>query len=45
MDVFRVQFLLRQFEYQAGPAEAAGLAGMNVAWLSPEPASRPAGQG
>jgi hypothetical protein len=36
MDVFRVESLLRQFEYQAGLAEAAGLAGMNVPWLRTE---------
>jgi hypothetical protein len=33
MDVFRLESLLRQFEYQAGLAEAAGLTGTNVAWL------------
>ena len=36
MDVFRLESLLRQFEYEAGPAEAAGPAGMNVAWLRGE---------
>jgi hypothetical protein len=36
MDVFRLESLLRQFEYEAGPAEAAGQAGMNVAWLRTE---------
>jgi hypothetical protein len=36
MDVFRIESLLRQFEYQAGLAEAAGLASMNVAWLRTE---------
>jgi hypothetical protein len=36
MDVFRLESLLRQFEYQAGLAEAAGSAGMDVAWLRAE---------
>jgi hypothetical protein len=36
MDVFRVESLLRQFEYQAGLAEAAGLTGTSVAWLRTE---------
>ena len=36
VDVFRLEALLRQFEYQAGLAEAAGLAGMDVAWLRAE---------
>ena len=36
MDVFRLESLLRQFEYQAGLAEAAGLTGTNVAWLRTE---------
>jgi hypothetical protein len=36
MDLFRLESLLRQFEYEAGPAEAAGQAGMNVAWLRAE---------
>jgi hypothetical protein len=36
MDVFRLESLLRQFEYQAGLAKAAGVAGTNVAWLRTE---------
>ncbi|WP_187365581.1 antitoxin Xre/MbcA/ParS toxin-binding domain-containing protein [Trebonia kvetii] len=36
MDVFRIESLLRQFEYQAGLAEAAGFAGMDVARLRTE---------
>jgi len=36
LDVFRLESLLRRFEYQAGLAEAAGLTGTNVAWLRTE---------
>lgn len=36
MDVFRLESLLRQFEYEAGPAEAAGQEGTNLAWLRAE---------
>jgi hypothetical protein len=36
MDLFRLESLLRQFEYEAGPAEAAGQAAMNIAWLRAE---------
>ncbi len=35
-DVFRLESLLRQFEYQAGLAEAHGQAGLDVAWLRNE---------
>jgi hypothetical protein len=36
MDVFRLESLLRQLEYQAGLAEAAGQEGKDVAWLRAE---------
>jgi len=36
VDVFRLESLLRQLEYEAGPAEAAGQEGTNLAWLRAE---------
>jgi hypothetical protein len=36
VDVFRVEALLQQLEYQAALAEARGRRGIDVAWLRAE---------